>query len=70
MSRHPRIGSSEYIKEEPRRIHVYNGNYDSQNNFAGSTNKPWGVYRSFIGLGDFETFPEAIAEAQRLTAKR
>lgn len=69
MSRHPRIGSDEYTWEEPGRIHVYNGNYDTLNKFVGTMSEPWGVYQGTCGLGDFATFPEAIAEAQRLAAK-
>lgn len=69
MSRHPRIGSDEYTQGQPGRIHVYNGNYDLLNQLADNMDLPWGVYRGTCGLGDFATFPEAIAEAQRLAAK-
>ncbi|MBT2587912.1 hypothetical protein [Arthrobacter sp. ISL-95] len=70
MNDKPRIGSDEYTWGQPGRIHVYNGDYDTLNNLVGSMDLPWGVYQGGKGLADFATFPEAIAEAQRLAAEK
>jgi len=70
MSRAPRIGGDAYTWDQPGRIHVYNGNYDTENNLVGDLSEPWGVYQGSCGLGDFATFPEAINEAQRLAVAK
>lgn len=59
-----RLGTSEYIEANPRRLHIFNQNYDQYGDRSNIWPDAWALHFGNRLLGTFETYEKAANDCR------
>ena len=65
-----RLGTDDYLRANPRRLHIFNQNYDEYGEKINTlSDTPWTLFVGRSNRGEYATFGAATKRARELTAK-
>jgi len=64
-----RLGTVEYVEDNPRRLHIFNQNYDQYGKRNNEWPDAWSLNFGAKTLETFETYEEAAADCRERLAE-